>query len=788
MAQTSRSGGSVLNQLASRQFSELSPTEVRLLDALLTTGSFVCPASEAKGSIRADLLRWICITPDAIKQIGPTGLELHGVAVVGLLDLSFVNFHFPLSFIGCTFDGRINLQNANLKRLNMSGSAVREIFASGVRVDDDVLMGGLCADGPLVFSGARIGGSFNFDRAKLMQEPDAIVAAEPNKGDAIFADDISVGGHVFLRRGFSSGGSISFKSSRIAGNFECIQGRITQRDRNVARYANDNALWLENATVEGHVLLSRDLHVDGCVNLLGIEIGGNLECDGSEFLNDTRISLLAERARIRGSVYLRHGFNALGCVHVLYADIGGDFDCTDARFSDTSNGALAADGAKVGGYARLTNVFAVGAVSFTSATFHSGLTCSGTFEAMGEEPALSFSSASIAGQVTLQNLHVKGTVELVSAKIGALSIRDARISGTVAALAADALSVVNSIQIGPNVALTGATRMHSAKISLHLVCTATSFTNNEGIAFLLDGLETGGHLSMDNTCSIVGAVQITAASIGTTLDIRANLHEASLNLSSTRATSFLDGPQAWPKRGGLVLDGFIYQRLLDQSSDVENRLRWFHHQQLPSRKQNSKVLRTQPYAQLAKVYRDQGNEDGARKVLISLQDDLLAHGQLAWQTRFGRWLLKITIAYGYKPLRALWFIAAFVLVGYFVFGWAFQLGTIASTDANAEKASNQSGTLSRTSESFCALAYAIDVFVPIIDLGQRAKWHPVIDKLDRDVPQVTQGSFICNGPPLPNGLNLPGWVVRVFRWLDIVAGWFFTSLFVAGITGLVRKS
>jgi hypothetical protein len=29
--------------------------------------------------------------------------------------------------------------------------------------------------------------------------------------------------------------------------------------------------------------------------------------------------------------------------------------------------------------------------------------------------------------------------------------------------------------------------------------------------------------------------------------------------------------------------------------------------------------------------------------------------------------------------------------------------------------------------------------------------------------------------------------VRIYRWIDIVAGWFFTGLFAAGISGLVRR-
>jgi hypothetical protein len=63
---------------------------------------------------------------------------------------------------------------------------------------------------------------------------------------------------------------------------------------------------------------------------------------------------------------------------------------------------------------------------------------------------------------------------------------------------------------------------------------------------------------------------------------------------------------------------------------------------------------------------------------------------------------------------------------------------------------------------FNPVIYSLDVFLPIVDLRQESYWLPVA--------------------------NLPKrGLVEYYYWLHVTLGWVFTTLSVAGLTGLVKK-
>jgi len=72
---------------------------------------------------------------------------------------------------------------------------------------------------------------------------------------------------------------------------------------------------------------------------------------------------------------------------------------------------------------------------------------------------------------------------------------------------------------------------------------------------------------------------------------------------------------------------------------------------------------------------------------------------------------------------------------------------------------NRHGTYQKFSAPVCAL----DTFLPIINLGQKHRWMPN--------PQ------------------LGGWgkYLRMYLWGHIGLGWLLTTLFVAGLTPIVRS-
>ena len=91
------------------------------------------------------------------------------------------------------------------------------------------------------------------------------------------------------------------------------------------------------------MLLRREFRALGMVNLNFVSIGGALECDGSWFDNgptkerpQAGKSLSAQSASIAGSVLLRRQFHSVGQVDLYNVHIGRDLDCQGGTFENAA--------------------------------------------------------------------------------------------------------------------------------------------------------------------------------------------------------------------------------------------------------------------------------------------------------------------------------------------------------------------------------------------------------------------------------------------------------------------
>ena len=74
---------------------------------------------------------------------------------------------------------------------------------------------------------------------------------------------------------------------------------------------------------------------------------------------------------------------------------------------------------------------------------------------------------------------------------------------------------------------------------------------------------------------------------------------------------------------------------------------------------------------------------------------------------------------------------------------------------------------------FCAMVYSLDMFVPLVDLRQANYW----------LPNGNRGAEVFK----LKGLRLRwGDLLCFYMWVHIIFGWIFTTLFVVGLTGLIR--
>jgi hypothetical protein len=371
----------------------------------------------------------------------------------------------------------------------------------------------------------------------------------------------------------------------------------------------------------------------------------------------------------------------------------------------------------------------------------------------------------VEGSVFLdQGFHATGEVRLLGARIrGQLSCRGARLENPNGdALSADGMTVEGGVFLDQGFHATGEVRLPGARIQGQLSCRGARLENPNGDALSADGMTVEGDVFLDEGFHATGAVRLLRARIrGALVCTEArfeNPNGIALNLEHARLGGIEDDEGSWPQRGRLRIDGLEYEGFAGDRTptDARRRLEWLR-RQLPD-------FRPQPYDQLARVFRRMGREADAVEVLIAKQEDLIRHGKLSWWGRLTRRILGVTIGHGYRSGRALLWSLAFVIAGALIFGWANARGLMApsSPEILTDPLYRAGGTIPPDYPRFEALAYSLDAFLPIVDLHQESFWLPDA------------------GKPF-------GALVRIYLWIHIAAGWFLSTLFVSGVTGLVRR-
>jgi hypothetical protein len=163
---------------------------------------------------------------------------------------------------------------------------------------------------------------------------------------------------------------------------------------------------------------------------------------------------------------------------------------------------------------------------------------------------------------------------------------------------------------------------------------------------------------------------------------------------------------------------------------------------------------SQQYQQLALVHRAAGHEHDARRILIAQQGDLRRRGNLGGPLRrFVHWSSGVLIGYGFRSWRALVGLLATLLIS---IGLAFG----ASVHGLAVHPPGGQPGLCSQSE---VLGLAIDQAIPLVSTGGKQRCQINVD--------TSEGQWLF-----------------VSSWGTQLLGWAFATLFVAGFTGIVRKS
>ncbi len=583
--------------------------------------------------------------------------------------------------------------------------------------------------------------------------------------------------------------------------------------------------------------------ISGRLDLEGVELKRSLsffDCrfDDDIVLRDARLGTLnlqgcalralrADRALVEGSLMLRETSWSGEC-RLVGAAIKGDLDLSDAKFGAVSAARVRCDGAILLAGVRGSSVdlaeatagrglfaakAALGGTAKTAALVLANARVAGSVELEGATlggagAALWAPNCQIADNLILRGARVHGVVRLRNGAIGgSLNCDGARFDspppdGVVLDLEHATIGSYAFIRYGAVVE--GGIRLYNARLGGNLELIGATLEHRTGIALEAGLLRVGGDVVVTDgkeedrpdspvaRTRIVGDVLFSQARIegsvyvrGTDFIARApdpkrplpavrfnratvrggiefgstSFGDVVLNLHNARIGVLADEAASWPAPGRLRLNGFEYERIGGKApTDAASRLDWLGRHRGAD---DGDVFMPQPYSQLVAVLRRMGHDRDAKEIAIARQRTQRRRLP-RWHPR--RWLLLAWDAicgYGYRP----WLAAAWLGVLFGAGAAVFAAHSDAFVPIRDGVALRQeflrTGIVPAGYPRFAPIVYAADSMLPIINLGQKDYWAPLA------------------GSP-------PAWFTP-FRLLHTALGWFLTTIFVAGISGLIRR-
>lgn len=738
-------------------------------------------------AIRAKVLRELC-TGDRQWDVKDR-IRMIGGHVEGLLDLSGAHLTHSLQFTDCAFEDMIDLRDAHAEKslawVGDQHAGMAAFVADNFKSDANLTIAGVTVTGVISLHWANVRGDLRLTNSHLV----------PQAGQAVAGRDVRVGGTLFMDGpDFHAEGEISLRSAHVEGDLNCRHARFDN--------PSGRSIDGDNLIVDGEILLqgyhddallpshhgtNEDFHSDGEVSLQWAQVH-RLRATGGKFANPSGVALRADALHAKDGVYLDRGFSATSEVRLVGAQITGELCCTKGIFDNPSGHALNAErvvasdvyldrGFSAKGQVRFTDAQVERQFNATNGEFHNdraddysldldGLVCRGEVylnEGFSADGAVSLTGAAIAGQL--------------NCTAGSFCNPDGY------ALFADGLTTPGMVYLDCGFKAIGEVRFARATVGRQLICTDGTFDNQHGTALDLTGVVCQGDVLLNSTGSkgrtfrATGEIRIKDAQITRDLDFtNARLHggeglnargmeiggcltwmldpppEGLVDMSRAQISRLDDTKGSW-REGMYTLTGMTYRTVGDELA-------------LPQRK--AWLLKTASYSpdayrQLARVYRQAGQEADAQEILIASQRDMRrkSRGQLPWRSRAWSWFIDRFVGYGYKLHRP--FVALLVagLVGGVVFLIAQHFNLIVATGQPHHVSALEPPPPGNT--PFYPFPYAFQLLIPGLDLREAAYWLPDAAK---------------------NGWGL---FMMVFAWMLIVFGWVLATAVVAGITRLFRQ-
>jgi hypothetical protein len=738
------------------------------------------------------------------------------------VSLGQARFEGGVDFTGATISGNLMCDGGQFIKAN--GSA---LSLDSAKIDRNLFLRKANFQGEVWLYNATIGGNFECSGGTFTGTQDGALAAISAK----------IGSDVYLNASFAAKAkvAVTFREATIGGDLECSGGTFTGSET--------GAFDARSVKIGSNVSFGQ-ARFKGAVNFNNATISGIFDGDGGQFVNGNAEALSLDSAKIDRNLFLRKA-NFQGEVWLYNATIGGNFECSDATFKGSEKGALTAISAQIGSNVSLRQARFEGAVNFNNATISGIFDGDGCQFVNGNARALSLDSAKIDHNLFLRRANLEGEVWLYNATIdgnfecsgttfkgsetGALTAISARIGGHVLCTSyfqqknemhfrAEGAVVFNGATISGNFMCDGgqfikangsALSLDSAKIDRNLFlrkanfqgevwlynatiggnfeCSGGTFTGTQDGALTAISAKIGSNVYLNNGFATEGMVSFKNGRVGHNFVLEKidRRDRFMLDLQFAKVGTLLNEEKSWPSENNLFLNGFAYDQIdsrASPSADIQNK--WLRHQRQDQ-------FLAQPYDQLAAALRNMGRQEEGVKVMIAKNED---HGRRAdnfwdwcWYNGLGR-----LIGYGYRPWNALGVSLIVVGIGTLLFWRGFRYKILVPTDEKAYEA-HKNGQLSESYPRFNPFIYSLETFVPLVKLGVDQYWIPnpnlgadVLGLLRKFAMRLPFGKCYAEHSQEQFALIKAGGLLRCYLWFHILLGWILTTLWVGGLTGLLK--
>jgi cytoskeletal protein CcmA (bactofilin family) len=507
-------------------------------------------------------------------------------------------------------------------------------------------------------------------------------------------------------------GSVDLNGAVVNGNIQCNGGHFINPGK-----LTITANYLK---INGDLQFNDGFISEGEISLKSARISGDLQCVQAKFINKGKTTLLGQEIEIKGCILMYGGFVSEGLVDFRYAVINGGFEALQAHFSNEAkdnNIALVIEVAKIGGPLFLDGVTVNGQLKLDSSIIGLIQCDGGTFVNEGKN-AIFAQHLQVNGPVLLRDATIKGEVNLSDAKIdGLLECDRSQFSNKGGmALIAERLYASGGVHLHDNFKAEGEVRLVNAILDDDFLCTKGHFLNENGNALQAEHIKIKGKAFLGSV-EVNGLVSFALAEIeGHFKWIDAVLYEkTTLDLRYAKIGTLWDDEKSWPMKNHLWINGLVYGAIDSQAPrSFNSRIKWL-------KLQPTERFYPQPYEQLAIDYKKNAQDENTKMVLIEKNRDITWLSQMtSWEKLWHRFL-GITIGFGYRPIKALYWAFLFIAIGWGFFAIADKANIMTPSKEGAyiSKAGAVDRRLSDDYPKFNPLVYSVDLFIPIIDLHMK---------------------------------------------------------------------